>query len=412
LKDKSYYCWVLVAGLFVFGTTIVGVRSSFGVFFKSIESAFDLTRTTTATFHSLMSLLAGLFAFLTGWLLDKYGPRVVVLLMGMITGLSLVLTSQTNSSWQLFITYSLLLSIGVGGSYVVVTSVVLRWFRERRGLALGIAGSGSQLGIVIMAPFATYLISNFDWRMAYLIIGAIVWLVIIPISRLFIGDTRKVPITPDDVIPPLESVQNVEETVLPTGLSLMRASKTTSFWIIMLMRMSVAICLSLIFTHLVPHATDIGISAIQAATVISVFGVSGIPGRVIAGFVSDRIGIKLSVTICLFLQVGALLWLIWLRELWMFYLLAVVLGLGNGGLSFLMGLIVGDTFGLRQIGTILGAMSIGFGVGAAVGPTIGGFIFDVYNSYSAAFLIVAVFQFLVALLVPVIKRETGKVYQE
>ncbi|MFC1935081.1 MFS transporter [Chloroflexota bacterium] len=402
----------MVAGLFVFCATIIGIRSSFGVFFKSIESTFDFTRTTTSTFSSLLSLLGGVFAFLTGWLLDKYGPRVVVLLMGVITGLSLVLTSQTNSSWQLFITYSLLLSIGVGGSYVVLTSVVSRWFRERRGLALGIAGSGAQFGLVIMAPFATYLIANFDWRTAYLIIGVIAWLVIIPLSRLFIGNARRVPVIPDGVIPPLESVQNVEETVIPTGLSLMRASKTISFWIITLIHMSIAICISLIITHLVPHATDIGISAIEAAIVISVFGVSGIPGRVIAGSVSDRIGIKLSATICLFLQVGALLSLIWAEELWMLYLTAVVLGLGNGGLSSLMGLIVGDTFGLRQIGTILGALSIGFGVAAAVGPTIGGIIFDVYNSYSVAFLVAAIFLFVVALLVPLIKRETGKVYQE
>jgi len=173
LKDKLFYGWVVVAAFFIVGTIIWGIRFSFGVFFNSIESEFNLTRAATSTIFSIYMVLGGVFAILGGWALDRYEPRIVVLLMGLFTGLGLLLTSQTNSLWQLFITYSLLLSIGTNATYVVLTSTVSRWFDKKRGLALGIAGSGVGLGMMVMAPFATYLISNFDWRMAYIGIGLI-----------------------------------------------------------------------------------------------------------------------------------------------------------------------------------------------------------------------------------------------
>ena len=182
LKDKLFYGWVVVIVFLVVGITLYGIEFSFGVFFKSIESTFSLTRTETSAVSSVNMLLVGVFGFLSGWALDRYGPKIIVLLMGLFAGLSLLLTSQVNSSWQLFITYSLLLAMGAGGLYVVPTATVSRWFNKKRGFALGIAGSGMGLGVLVMAPLATYLITNFDWRMAYIVIGLITWFIVIPLS--------------------------------------------------------------------------------------------------------------------------------------------------------------------------------------------------------------------------------------
>ena len=191
-RDKLFYGWVIIAVCLVINALAFGTRYSFGVFFKSIEGEFNLSRAATSGIFSVYMLLASAFEVLGGWALDKFGPRIVVLLMGLFIGLSLLLTSQTNSPWQLFITYSLLLAIGTGPAYTVSMATTSRWFDKKRGVALGVAGAGIGLGTLVMAPLATYLIANFEWRVAYMVIGLIAGLFIIALSRLL----RKVKANP------------------------------------------------------------------------------------------------------------------------------------------------------------------------------------------------------------------------
>jgi len=121
------------------------------------------------------------------------------------------------------------------------------------------------------------------------------------------------------------------------------------------------------------------------------------------GTVSDRIGRRLAPIICALLQAGAMLWLIWARELWMLYLFAIVYGFAYAGLGSTVGALIGDIFELSRIGAIFGVLEIGFGVGAAIGPVLGGFIFDFRQSYSLAFLIGTLTILAIALLLTLIK---------
>ena len=411
IKHKLFYGWVVVVAFLAIGTTIFGTRFSFGLFFKSIESEFDLTRAATSGVFSTYTVLGCAFAILGGWALDRYGPRIIILLMGLFTGFSLLLTSQTNSSWQLFITYSLLLSIGTGAIYVVTMSTVSRWFDKKRGFALGIASSGSGLGIVVVAPFATYLISNFGWRMSYIVMGLIASLIVIPLSRLLRKDPYEIGALSDGAKSDSTEIsvkepKNKQGSIQSTGLSLPQVSRTSSFWVLGFIWLLFASCLFLILIHIVPYATDMGISAMEAAAVLGLMGGTSIAGRVLMGRVSDSIGRKTTAIICSLLQVGAMVWLVWSQDLWMLYLFALVYGFAYGGLTPPLTALIGDTFGLRNIGIILGVLEIGWGVGAAIGPAIGGLIFDVSNSYSVAFLIGAVAMLMVTLLIALTRRET------
>lgn len=407
LKDKLFYGWVVVATLVITGTTFWGIRLSFGVFFKSIENEFQLSRAATSSIYSTHIALGCIFSLLGGWALDKYGPRIVLLVMALLTGFSLILASQTDSLWQLFITYGLLLAMGTAATYVVIMSIVSRWFDKRRGLALGIAGLGQGLGTVIMAPFATYLISNFDWRTAFIVIGLIVWLIVIPMSRLLRRDPYEIGALPDGIDSLSKDINNKEGSIQPPTLSLLQASRTRSLKLIMVMWVFYAYTGFLILAHLVPHATDIGISAGEAAAVLSLMGGTTMAGRVLMGIISDKMGRKLIATICSLLQAGAMVWLIWSQDLWTLYLFAVVYGFARGGFSTSMAALIGETFGSGRIGSIFGVLEVSFGIGAAIGPAIGGFIFDVSNSYSTAFLIGGVVMLIVTLLVPLIRREMG-----
>ena len=408
LKDKLFYGWVVVIAFFIIGITLYGIHFSFGVFFKSIEGEFNLTRAATSAIMSANMLLAGVCSFFAGWALDRYGPKVVVLLMGIFTGLSLVLTSQTNALWQIFLTYSLLLAMGTGPLYVVPMSAVSRWFDKKRGLALGLSSLGIGLGTVIMAPFATYLITNFDWHTAYLVIGLIAWLIVIPLSRLLKKDPREIGALPDGVKSYRQEVKGKENSIQLIDSSLWQVFRTRSFWILVSTWFLFASCVFLVFTHLVPHVTDIGFSAGEAAAVLSLIGMASIPGRLVMGVASDRIGRKSAIIICTLLQSGAMVWLIWARDLWMFYFFALIFGFAYSGFGSSMAAIIGDTFGLGKIGAIFGLLEVGFGIGAAIGSVIGGLIFDVSHSYFLAFSLGIVVMLVATLLIALIRRETGR----
>jgi len=391
-------------------TVIGGTSYSFGVFFKSLESEFDLTRATTSGVFSAYMLLCCVFAISGGWVLDRYGPRIVTFLMGLFTGLSLLLTSLTSSSWQLFINYSFLLAIGTGTGYTMVMSTTSRWFEKKRGLALGIVSSGAGIGIVVVAPFANYLISTFDWHMAYIVMGLIAAPIIITLAMLLRKNPSEIGVLPDGV--KLDSsetrVNDKTDNVQPVNFSLVQAFRTRSFWFLGTVWLLWSLCLHLILTHIVPHVTDVGISTTEAALVLGLIGGISIPGRLIMGVVSDMIGRKTLAIICALLQAGAMLWLLWAQDLWMFYLFAVVYGFGYGGVDPPTVALISDIFGVRSLGVIIGALVVGWAIGAAIGPAVGGFIFDVNKSYSMAFLIGALAMLGTAIFVALTKREVDR----
>lgn len=410
IKDRLFYGWIVVIASFVINAIVFGTRYSFGVFFKSLESQFDLTRAATSGIFSVYMVLSCAFAMLGGWALDKYGPRIITAAMGLFAGLSLLLTSQVNSPWQLFISYSLLLAIGTGALYTVVMATISRWFDKKRGLALGIAGSGVGLGTVVMAPFATYLISNFDWRIAFIVIGLIAGLVTSLLSLLLRKEPKEIGLLPDGVKPDSgkTGVEVKKDSTPPVSFSLVQASRTRNFWLFWAIWLLWALGLHLVLTHIVPHATDMGISATDAALVLSLIGGISIPGRLTMGMVSDRIGRKVSAVICALLQAGALVLLIWSQDLWLFYVFAAAYGFGYGGLDPPTLALIGDVFGLRSLGVIMGALVVGWGIGAAIGPAVGGLIFDVTKSYFMAFIIGALAMLVAALFVALIKQEINR----
>ncbi len=409
LKGKLFYGWVVVVAFLILGTAIWGIRFTFGIFFKSIESEFELTRMATSAIFSVNMVLGGLFTILFGWALDRYGPRVVFLLMGIFTGLSLVLTSQTTTFWQLFISYSLLLAMGASALHVGIMSTVSRWFDQKRGLAMGIASTGTGLGPLVTAPFATFLISRFNWRIAYLVIGIVAWLVVIPLSRLLKRDPHEIGELPDGTKTHLEDAKIEEEDALLADLSLQQAFRTRSFWSIISILLLFSFSLFLVLTHLVPHTTDIGYSAAEAATILSLSGGATIVGRVLFGIASDKLGRKLALVICTLLQFGAMVWLLWAQDLWMLYLFAIFFGLAWGGMGPAMVALIGDAFGLGKLGVILGVLDVGFNTGAAIGPVIGGLIFDVSHSYFLAFSLGAATMLLADLLITLIRQEMNPI---
>ena len=407
IKDRIFYGWVIVAVALITIATFFGIRFSFGVFFKSLASEFELSRAATSSVFSASMVLAAIFGIITGWALDRYGPRLVVSLMGLFTGLSLLITSQTTSTWQLFLSYSLLLAIGTAGTVVALVPVVSRWFDKKRGVAIGIATSGTGLGTLVVAPVAAYLISNLGWRMSFIVLGLVAWLVVISLAMLLKRDPREIGDLPDGAKSSTDGAESIDREVdsQQLGFSIGQALRNRNFWLIFTSWLSLATCLSLIMTHVVPYATDLGFSTIQASTILSLIGGIQILARLSVGRISDIVGRKVPGITCALIATGALIWLIQSHNLWMFYLFAIVFGIAYGGIGVVNLALVSDLFGRRNLGTIMGALEVAFSTGSAIGAVLGGFIFDVTGSYTTAFIIGAATLLILALCIGSITRQ-------
>ena len=404
-REKIFYgWWVAIAGLII-SVIALGIRYSFGVFVTSIENEFSLTRGATSGIFSVSMLVCCVFAILGGWVLDRYGPRLIVFLMALFTGVSLILVSQTTAAWQLFISYGLILPLGTGPTFTVVNSTTSRWFEQKRGFILGLTTSGGGLGAIVMAPLSTYLIVQFEWRTAFIIIGLIACFIMASLALLLRKDPRDMGLLPDGIQSEAayKSLHQRKDRTEPTGLSLSRALRTSNFWFLCLVWLLLSLNVHLIMVHLVPYAVDTGISAMDAAIIVSLIGGATIVGRIGIGKISDATGRKVPAVVCALLQVGMLLWLIWSRELWMLYIFAIVFGSSWGGLSTMVTVLIGDVFGMRSIGAIMGVMSAGWSLGAASGPAIGGFTFDVIGNYFTAFSLGAGAMLIATLLVVLIR---------
>ena len=233
-KGKLYYGWIVLLACFVIGVIGPGMQLSFGVFFKSLEADFALTRASTSGVFSAHLLLALVFSIVGGWALDRYGPRTVVTLMGIFTGLSLLLTSRADALWYLYISYSLLLAMGMGAIFPVLMSIASRWFIKRRGLAIGIVASGMHVGMIIVPPLSAYLISGHGWRTSYFILSLIGFSLIIPFALLLRRAPGEVAASPKGENPEDSNLNSAEERAHnePGGFSLLQAAKTRNFWML------------------------------------------------------------------------------------------------------------------------------------------------------------------------------------
>jgi MFS family permease len=384
----------------------IGVRYSYGVFLKSIQVDFGMSRGATSGIFSIYMLLCCVIAVAGGWAMDRYGPRKVGILMGTFTGLSLLLTGQARAPWQLLITYSLLFSLGTGAVYTVVNSTASRWFVKKRGFVVGITSSGGGVGAIIIAPFATLLISRLDWRATFVVMGFISWFSMVALSILLVKDPQDIGCLPDGGESGLLKgvIPKKEDNPEPTDLTLIQACGMQQFWLLGFAWLLVSLSLHMVFIHIIPHAVDRGISPMDAAFILSLTGLANLPGRLVLGRLSDVMGRKALAIMCTLVQFAVVLSLVWINGLCMLYLFAIAFGFLWGGSGAMITVLIADLFGTRSLGAIMGMLSAGWSIGAAIGPAIGGYIFDVSGRYYGAFGIGAAAFLTAACLLALIKR--------
>ncbi|MFA5399767.1 MAG: MFS transporter [Dehalococcoidia bacterium] len=391
-RPPLFYGWVIVIVCFLQQALQNGIQYSFGIFFKPLVADFGWTRASLSGVYALSMICGGLFAIPAGWLADRFGPAKIALICGTLIGLGLILSSRITDLVQLYIAYGFIFGIGTGGVFAISSGITARWFYKKRGLALGIVSAGVGFGILIMPPLTEYFIRAVGWSSSYLIVG-ITALIIFSATALFLRrDPKDIGCLPYGAVKsePVDTGSQGQKSYHPAfdgGMTLGNACRTLPLWLLVGTAVLVGVCTQMIFLHLVNYATDIGISPLTAATVMSVIGIGGIFGRILVGSGSDRIGNMNAMILCMAIQTASLVWLIFSGELWMLYVFAALFSFAFGGEIPLLTLLVSERFGLRAVSALVGLMLLASRVGAAVGSWLGGQIFDVTDSYTIAFII-------------------------
>jgi MFS family permease len=401
MKRLTYfYGYNIVIAGFVIQAVGIGIYVAFGVFFKPLLVDFEWSRATLSGAQSLALLIAGILGILIGRLSDRFGPRTVMSVSAFFFGLGLVLMSGLNHVWQLFLFYGVVFGIGLSAIDIIALSSTARWFVRRRGIMTGIVKVGTGAGQLVLPLAASLLIAGYGWRTSYVIIGAAAMVLLIFIGQLLRRDPALMGLLPDGN----KGLQTQSSKLSETDFYMREALHTRQFWTICFAFLATMFCLLIIMLHIVPHATDIGISSTIAAGILSAIGGISMVGRFVTGVAIDRIGNRLSMIICLILLILALLWLQLARELWMFYLFAVVYGFGHGGLLTVISPIVAEYFGVRSHGALFGVVFFSTMVGGAIGPVTAGYIFDTTGSYNLAFWICTGVSALALVLVSTLRK--------
>ena len=377
----------------------MGISSSFGVFFKPLSLELGWTRATTSFAIGLAHLVLGIASIGGGKLTDRYGPRMVFIACGIIYGLGYLLMSQVSTIWQLYLFYGVIVGIGQSVVDTPVFATLARWFDKNRGMAVGVSKVGAGVGIMLIPLLATWLIASVGWRDTYIIIGVVATVGILSAGLVYKRDPGQVGALPDGAT----VEENAYSDITSRHFSLREAIGTRQFRIFSVIWIGCMFSVQLVLVHIVPHITDLGISATIAATVISVVGGASILSRLVIGNLNDRIGTKSAFAIALAFLTASMIWVLFAREVWMFYLFAVIYGISHGAFWTLLSPMLAGLFGLGSIGVIIGVIIFVGTISATISPLLTGLIFDIMGSYQLAFIIALIFSIIALLLVTLLK---------
>ena len=410
-KRGIYYGWYIVAASFLILFSNSGAMYTFGVVFKPITAEFGWGRGPVSFVFFINMIVFALTIAVTGRMYDRHGPKWVIVVCSTLVCAGLILTSLITAFWQLLLFYGIVVAIGFGGSSIpLLSATTSTWFVKRRGLAVSLAVAGFSLGQFVIVPVFSGFALRYGWRLSYAVMGIVIFVVNVLLALFVIKGGNPsafgmVPFGSGTDINTRTSLDTNAPNLSARDLRPGEVLRTRSYWLFLIVMF---ICGSLDFvvtTHVVPFATDNGVSAATASNMLAWYGLLGLAGILIAGPVADRVGIKIPVALTFLLRLLIFLLILKYANEASIYIFA----LGNGFTALVTAplnpLLVGKLYGMSHLGLLSGIVTTVHHFGGGFWTFAGGVIYDYTGSYRVVFLLSAALAALAVLCIGLVREK-------
>jgi MFS family permease len=391
-----YYGWMIVILAFISIGIWLSLRTTFSVFLVALLDEYRWTHAATAGVQSVALLVYTFSAPLVGGLIDRFGPRKVILPGILVSCAGLASCAYVRTLPQLYLVYGVVVALGATSISIVAYSAILsNWFEKRRGLASGIAVSGMGLGTFALVPLSQYIINMAGWRSAYLALGALSFVLLFPLTAWFLRHRPgELGLQPDggdaSAKPEKRSVEVVDPDWAKTDWTLRRVSREKRFWALLMFSFLIIVPLYVVLIHVAGLLVGRGFSRMDAAFVIAFLGVASSVFKIFWGWLSDRIGREITFTMGAVALALGILWLLIVDAggpSWLVYAFVLFAGCGWGVTAPTFMSVAADLFQGRSFGLVYGINEGVLGLGSALGPWLGGFVYDTTGTYHMALVI-------------------------
>jgi MFS family permease len=392
-----YYGWVIVGIAFVTMAVGVTARTAFSLLMPPLIDEFGWDRGLTAGAFSFGFLVSAILSPIVGRVLDSHGPRIVIMSGVLLVTAGLFLAPSIERPWQFYATLGVFVGAGANlMTYTTHSQFLPNWFVRRRGLAISIAFSGVGVGAIVLLPWLQSIILTHGWRASCWAIGSLLFLVLAPLNLLVRKRPEDIGLLPDGDarLPLVTDKRHASNIVDPAWVgiewTLSRAMRTTQFWCLVLGYFCGLFAWYAVQVHQTKYLTEVGFSPLVAAWALGLVSAVAIPGQIILGNLSDRIGREWVWTIgCAGFAVcyAALIALEHAPSNALLYLMVLSQGFLGYALTSVMGPIVAEIFEGPNYGAIFGTVAVALIGGGAAGPWVAGAVHDATGSYRLAFLL-------------------------
>src|SRR4030043_1434011 len=393
-ENTFHFGWVIVGVCFITLALVFGIWYAFSVFFVALLKEFGWSRSVGAGAFSFFIIVSSLISPFAGSMVYSIGPKKVIIIGSLILGVGLALCSLVQNWWQFYLFFSVITAVGLGvAGWVPNITIVQSWFKEKRGLAMGIISSGIGIGILVCVPSVQYLITRVGWRMTYRIMAIFIPVIVISMAIAFL----KRP--PKTISGPLLEVRSahtvikdpliVDEKWTSQTWPVRQAIRTKPFWLLGISFFSGNLITQAIFTHQVAFFVDHDLEALFASYIVGIVGIVSLGSKILWGVLSDRIGREITYTIGITFSILGMIFLIlfhFFPSAVLTYFYSVSFGMGYAVTAALPPLIAADFFEGRSYGSIFGTLMIFVGAGGAFGAWVAGFVYDLTGSYVPVFI--------------------------
>ena len=385
-----HYAWVIVGVGSLMRLSTSAFRSSQSVLIPRLVETFEWSYGAVGGAFALQWVVSGMFGPPSGWLGDRYGIRLTMLLGAALFMAGMVLTSIVTELWQFYLFFGIVLSMSMGIFQVPLTAAVTIWFRRHLGVGMGFLQSSQGLGPLITVPLILLIISQFGGgenglRAAFWLPGIGGGLMLIALIRFFYNEPGEIGLRPlgassDE---PVRRLQTGEVARVRTHVFLKQAQRTGAFWNLIGIHYWGCAGHAIILVFLVAMAEDRGVAPGVAAGTFVALSVTSTLTRFGVPIAADNLGSKWVMAVCFFLQVVPVCILFFATEAWMFYLFAILFGIGFGGEMTAFPIINRQYYAAAPMGTTYGWQMMGAGLGMASGAALGGFLRDLTGDFNA-----------------------------